>query len=313
MFDSNDPVASEVWAITAYFNPIGFQRRLSNYRQFRHHLRIPLLTVELAFGGGFELGDGDADILLQLQGHDVMWQKERLLNLALAALPARCTKVAWLDCDLIFTDPGWAEQTSAALERFAVVQPFSLVHRMPKHWRPGAPAVGADTMKSIGYALETHMSLEDCIHLNGEDAKCARGIAWAARRELLERHRLFDLGILGGGDALFFRSAFGYFAEAERRLCLRGKWADLFRAWAGPFHDDVRGSVGHIPGDVIHLWHGSLADRHYARRFEQFAAFGFDPCADIASDRNGAWRWNSSKPAMHAFVRDYFDGRREDG
>jgi len=28
---------------------------------------------------------------------------------------------------------------------------------------------------------------------------------------------------------------------------------------------------------------------------------------------SGAWRWNSAKPALHAFVRRYFESRNEDG
>ena len=313
MIDPKNLAASEIWAITAYFNPIGFRRRLANYRLFRQHLQIPLLAVELAFGEDFELDAGDADILLQLRGRDVMWQKERLLNLALEALPARCTKVAWLDCDLIFSDPDWAGRTSAALDRHALVQPFSLVHRMPQHWRPGDPDAGADVMRSVGYALESGMSMDECIYGDGEDVKCARGMAWAARRELLAGYGLFDLGILGGGDAIFFRSAFGYFAEAGRRLHLSGNGAERFRAWAQPFHEAVQGDVSHVPGDLTHLWHGALSDRRYGKRFEEFAAFDFDPSEDIALDDSGAWRWDSPKSEMHDFVRRYFDGRREDG
>src|SRR5262245_19902909 len=70
--------ASNLWAITCYFNPIGYQRRLENYHTFRQNLAVPLVTVELAFNGAFQLHSGDADILVQLRGGDVLWQKERL-------------------------------------------------------------------------------------------------------------------------------------------------------------------------------------------------------------------------------------------
>ena len=52
--------ASDFWAITTYFNPAGYERRRLNYGLFRKHLKPPLLTVELAFDGDFELGPGDA-------------------------------------------------------------------------------------------------------------------------------------------------------------------------------------------------------------------------------------------------------------
>ena len=57
-----------MWAITAYFNPVGYKRRLSNYRMFRANLGAPLATVELSFDGRFELTERDADLLIQIHG-----------------------------------------------------------------------------------------------------------------------------------------------------------------------------------------------------------------------------------------------------
>ena len=110
--------ASDFWAITSYFNPAGYGSRRANYRHFRKHLGVPLVAVELSFDGNFELTEGDAEILIQLTGGDVMWQKERLLNLALEALPPECDKVMSIDCDVIFTDPDWCEP-SPLLARLA--------------------------------------------------------------------------------------------------------------------------------------------------------------------------------------------------
>jgi hypothetical protein len=76
------------------------------------HWAIPLATVELGFDGAvWELGAGDADLYVRVGGGDVMWQKERLLNLVLPRLPAACTLVAWLDCDLLLPDPDWPGAT----------------------------------------------------------------------------------------------------------------------------------------------------------------------------------------------------------
>src|SRR5438093_8021963 len=90
--------ADGLWAVTAYFNPMRYRRKRANYRLFRAHLDVPLVAVELAYGCDFELVDDDADILVRLRGRDVLWQKERLLNLALEALPARWRTVAWVGC-----------------------------------------------------------------------------------------------------------------------------------------------------------------------------------------------------------------------
>jgi hypothetical protein len=64
---------------------------------------------------------------------------------------------------------------------------------------------------------------------------------------------------------------------------------------------------------VHHLWHGELTERNYRRRWQHPALDGFDPFTDIAVDAQGCWRWASDKPALHAWVRDYFALRLEDG
>ncbi len=93
---------SNLWAITAYFNPMHWRRRRENYRRFRQALHLPLVAVELGYDGQFDLAPGDADVLLQFPAADVMWQKERLLNLALAAVPPHVDKIVAIDSDVIF-------------------------------------------------------------------------------------------------------------------------------------------------------------------------------------------------------------------
>src|SRR4051812_27266124 len=86
-----------LWAITTYFNPMRYQRRQSNYHQFRKNLKAPLLTVELAYGTDYDLRAEDAEILVHLRTRDILWQKERLLNLALQNLPSSCRNVVCVD------------------------------------------------------------------------------------------------------------------------------------------------------------------------------------------------------------------------
>jgi len=56
------------WAITSYFNPVRYRSRLANYRRFRAALNVPLVAVEAAADGQFELGPGDAEVLVQRSG-----------------------------------------------------------------------------------------------------------------------------------------------------------------------------------------------------------------------------------------------------
>src|SRR5580658_2870882 len=114
-----------LWGVTAYFNPAGYRSRLDNYRSFRKRLKTPLIAVEMSPTGHFELRRDDAEIVVQLAGGDVLWQKERLLNVALRHLPTDCDIVAWLDCDVIFADDEWPARTRVALDSYRMVQLFS--------------------------------------------------------------------------------------------------------------------------------------------------------------------------------------------
>ena len=117
---------SRLWAITAYFDPFNKGHRLPAYREFRRRLAIPLIAVELSSHDQFHLGPDDADIVIHLSGGAVLWQKERLLNVALQALPAHVDAVAWLDCDLVFLRPDWPQALMRRLE--ANASDISVIH-----------------------------------------------------------------------------------------------------------------------------------------------------------------------------------------
>ncbi len=310
-------VDAELWAITSYFNPVGYRRRRENYRAFRERLAVPLVTVELAYLELFELGDGDADILVQLRGGDVMWQKERLLNIARKALPASCRKVAWIDCDLIFARDDWPDEASQLLESRSLVQLFRDVYHMPPD--PGSaaldPNVAIERCTAVAFGIENGLDptlrFEKPRHPSA--GEYARGFAWAARRELLEQHGFFDLGILGGGDTAMVCAAFGFFDYVRQRHQLDERRAAAYRAWGEPYREAVAGSVDAIDGSLFHLWHGDLRNRRWRERHERLAGYGFDPDTDIVTDGCGVWEWSTDKPAMHEYVRSYFVSRAEDG
>jgi len=194
---------SDFWAITSYFNPVRYRRRLANFRVFRKHLNVPLVAVELAYSDGFELQVGDADILLQLRGGAVLWQKERLLNLALQALPKSCRKVAWVDCDIIFRSPDWAESADRLLDRVTMIQLFKHVHQLPPDWDPASAMPELEFSRPSGaYVVLSGVPAAECLGKTfvSRQGTAAPGFAWATRRDLLDRHGFYDGCIVGSGD-----------------------------------------------------------------------------------------------------------------
>jgi hypothetical protein len=311
------PAGGALWAITCFFNPAGYARRLRNYRVFRRALGVPLVTVELAHGNAFELQPGDAEVLVQIRGRSVLWQKERLLNVAQQHLPERCQAVAWIDCDLVLERPDWPERARRLLEERPLVQLFDTLYDLPRGVMPAEVDLAATppTARSFAHRMSTgSISGDDLRPPSSQHVRaCSFGMGWAARRELLQAHGFYDALILGSGDRAMACAAYGLFGDAIYTIRLDERRAAHYLRWAEPFFDRVRGAVGYVDGGLYHLWHGDVGDRRYLERHQDLSRLGFDPLTDIALSDGGCWRWSSYKPELHAYLNQYFLSRREDG
>ena len=315
-----------LWAITSYFNPMGYQTRPANYRTFRRHLAsVPLLTVEQGHQGRFELNADDATVLVQIPSRDVMWQKERLLNRALEALPPDCNTVVWLDSDILFERGDWPRRAIEALEHATMVQLFSRVHYLPREVDFSRPLVEqsylqrrstASGLAAGSLAQNVLVTSIETLKAHGMALDYSNGHAWVMRRDLLQQVGFYEAMIVGGGDYVFLQAAIGQF-EAVRQghgwIARDSRQYRHFLRWAERFHAVVQGRIGMVPGEIFNLWHGELLDRRYMPRHQILTAHDFDPDRDIAIDEHGSLRWSSDKPALHEAVYDYFRGRQEDG
>ena len=306
-----------LWAVTALFNPRHYRSRIANFRQFRLHLDVPLLAVELSFDGAFELAQSDADILIRIHGGDVMWQKERLLNLGVARLPHTCSAVALLDCDIVFERADWVTATLEALQHVPAVQPFSEAHFLARDagLSPGQTDSAAAIQYAAAHALAKGCDPRQCLGVQPGDGRgqTTGGLAWAYRRELLERHGLYEACVVGGGDTAVTCATYGAFAAVEQRHHMNARQQRFYRRWAAGWFADVAARTESISGNILHLWHGSLIDRQARTRHEGLVPYDFDPAADYSATPEGALCWASEKPALHQYVADFFLSRREDG
>ncbi|MDP6670296.1 MAG: hypothetical protein QGI60_00590, partial [archaeon] len=248
------------WGITTFFNPDGNSKRVENYRKFRKSSKaqgLKLLCVELAFDkASFELGKEDADKLIQLRTSTMLWQKERLLNVALKNLPKNCDKVAWLDADILFNNNNWIKETSKLLESYRVVQPFSFIVRLPenKSWLNSEKlAFGnkeGEKIHSMGYGIANFGKR----HLPTFMKHGHTGFAWAARKNIINKHGFYDRLITGSGDSLMAHALYGSPYSHVKR-CSPKKMQEDQQKWMDEIFRDVEGSVYYTPGLIFHLWH----------------------------------------------------------
>ncbi len=315
-----------LWAVTSYYNPAGYRRRKANYELFRKHLPLPLLTVEWSPSGEFELRPGDAEILVQLSGGDVMWQKERLLNIGVGRLPAQCTHVAWVDCDVVFEREDLGQAVLAALEATPLVQLFDRAAHLACTPLEAIAQIdcarGAIAFEREGAAFAygdgSHLAPQRRVPGVFQDQdnltlKPSVGFAWAARREFLERHPLFDEWVIGGGDSAFFYAAIDRPEFVIQNHFLAGAHSDQFALRARELAGAIQGRTGHVPGRLFTLWHGKLEDRRYRSRYSVLARHGFDPRRFLRQSTSGVWEWADAPQGLPDEIRAYFEQRNEDG
>lgn len=283
--------------VTCFFNPMGYSRPIANYWRFRQALEpYPLTTVELSYNGSFSIPDS-----IRIEGNphtQVLWQKERLLNHSINQLPASVQNIAWLDCDITFLNPNWIEQTEALLDQYPLVQPFTNCHWLNRNQEIEI------SRKSVAYAKG---------YARIGTGKVHPGFAWAARRELLQQWGgLFDSDITGSNDSIMASAVChehlrGHHDNAPDALRKRiAQWGSRVQKYL------QKGNLAAVSGDVLHHYHGSIANRNYWKRFLLLKKHRFNPESDIRIAANGAWEWASPKFPLHQSVHNYFAARRED-
>lgn len=290
------PLPGDLAVVTCHWNPAGWQSLRRNYLRFLHEMKwwnIPTFAVEVAYDGQDFASD---DAWIQVRGNDrnVIWQKERLINLAAERLPERFDKVAWIDADILLLDPQWESRLRNELELSPVVQLWNRWHC-------------ADRLGRVGEILECVGDLSQR-YIRGE--LCSPGGAWAARREVFP---LYDRHIVGSGDAMCMEAWVGM----DKSRCLRRctpAMAEDFSAWGEAAHAKVQGDIACLPGDAVHLYHGTRADRQYVDRWQPVIDAGFDPREHVEVDSSGLLAWtDAAPPELVEWVRGYFASRNEDG
>ncbi|OOZ42793.1 hypothetical protein [Solemya elarraichensis gill symbiont] len=317
-----------LWVITSFFNPTGHRWRLECLHAFRHHLGAPLVVIELALPGQECLSSDDADKVITISGDPKIWQKERLLNIALKQLPPEAEYVAWIDCDIVFDRPEWIDQTIELLNSGKqFVQPFDTVFRLPKI--ESAEMYSIDALRaatpvshkpSFGWALhEGNYSTKSITTGQGDAGNglninkaygVTHGVAWAAHRDQLCKVGLYDACIIGGGPSAMAMAIIGEPELLIQKRPMSEAHYQHYLKWASSFNQNRVNDIGFIPGTAFHLWHGPYENRRYHDRHFKLKELGFNPQTDIELAENETWRWNPNSVALRMAIDEYFSSRQ---
>lgn len=309
--------ANLLHVVTAIANPIRWQSRIKHYRTFREHMLdsgVKLTVVECALGHRpHELADDSEHVThIPVRSETLAWTKENLTNLGIQRLPEGARYIAWIDADVHFHNPRWAEDTVHALQQYDVVQPWTTAIDLGP---TGEPMLikGAHVQTSFAKVWHDLGSIDDWFK-HGVNAYSYPhpGYAWAIRRGTLNSiGGLIEASGLGAGDHQMAMAFIGHIEKAVHGRTAQA-YQDFIRAWGERAYRFVQGNVGVVNGMLSHHWHGEKSKRKYQERWETLIKHDFNPLTDLRRNLDGVLELACNKPAMRADFDRYFRQRDED-
>jgi hypothetical protein len=311
--------------IGTFFNPVGWQSRRYNLERFVEGMKrhsIPLTLIECASGDDpFDIAPSPDYELMQVRSPDVLWQKERLFNIAARAQPADVEAVALIDADIIFEDGAWADNALKLIRGgVACVMPWSHAHMQGIDEKGRPPRFAPHHRVSSGW-LYANGADPSKVQLGGKDGH--PGFAAVFRRDLIEEVGLYERHIIGGGDSIAILGAIGrtrdkfyhkmgddFAADIEAWAARwRQAWERLHKGGATPGLPPR--ALSGIQGQICHLFHGTMGERGYLHRYSKPGII-IDP-SSVVGEGTLPLRWaDHVGEGARMAVFDYLRGRNED-
>lgn len=303
---------NDICLITCFYNSNAYKSKTENYNTFIQKIdlaNLNYITVECAFGKQpFSLKKSPN--IIQLRTKDIMWQKERLLNIALENVPNKFKKIIWVDCDVLFENPDWAKETSILLNQYKIVQPFKDAIRLPKDHKYYKGT--GERYESFGYVLKNNPYIieEGKFNLHGHT-----GFAWAGKRSVFQKYGFYDACIAGSGDHMMAHAFVGDWDTAcvKRVIGNNDAFYKHYIDWSEKIYPKVKSSIGYTEGVLLHLWHGDVENRNYVIRQRFLEDSNFNPYNDIKLNDVQCWEWNHKNEVLKKWAKEYFILRKEDG
>lgn len=291
-------------------NPVRYHSRYRLFREWECEMlktkNIKLHIVEASFGDRHhEVTCHEHNGHLQLKSKQGIWIKENMINLGVRhLLPPHWKYMAWIDCDVFFRDPCWAQETLHQLQHYGVVQPWSDCLDL------GNSGNVIQHFKSFGYIHQ--MRLKKKPVAGPGYAYAHTGFAWACTRTFWENVRgLMDFCILGSADHHQGWAMIGCVSATVPKK-ISQSYVRRCHDWQQHAVKVTHGEVGYVSGRIEHKWHGSKVKRYYRDRWEILFHNHYDPDKDLAYDHQGLLHVRG-KPKLVHDIHKYNLSRMEDG
>jgi hypothetical protein len=274
-----------------YFNASNSKRILMNFLYVQNMMQlaqIPTFTMEVysnkpAIYKSF-----------RIKSDSVLFHKERLFYLLEKQVPAKYTKLLFLDADIVFDNPNWYDDLSKALDTYDIVHPYEKAI-----WLDLTYTKKINECETVVKYFSEHCTIGYGCHV---------GFAWAFKRQCYNQYGFFQHCIVGSGDSL---SCMAWFEQDSSLLAYQVRSKYEVPAYI-EFCKSITYSpkISYIGGNVYHLYHGTLSGRKYVDRHSIFKDVE-DVRTILKEDESGLFEITDPKIAQK--VKDYFKSRNDDG
>lgn len=304
---------SEAIIISCFYNSENSEYRLKAFNQWYETIKhLNHKIVECVIGNAKPQLPTNPNIEV-IYTQDLLWHKESILNKIISELPTKFKYVFWLDADIIFENKNWLVEAVEELKTVNILQPFSFCYHLEK-----------DETKPNKITLEQAQRYLDPIspkerrvwrsfcanyvlnpeHINSTnyDIHGHVGFAWGAKREIFDHIKLYDKALIGGADHIIAHAATGQVQSS----CITKAFQenlDEIQKWSEEFAKIIDGKIGYVPGNLYHIWHGSIESREYLKRIQDFDS----ETKNIKKrDKNGLF---IGTPKTSKYAKEYFAKR----
>ena len=324
------PFPGQLAVTTMIYNPVRYKSRHRLYNGFAKHVEdsgAKLFTCEVQFGGReFEVTEAGNPYHLQLRTDNELWLKENALNLMISRVPLDFNYIAWIDADVTFARPDWAQETIQQLQHYEVVQMFSNSIDLGPNEEPVDQSYGwIESIRRKSPFKGTKPDVPPKPDSGPVDGIVGKGwvkgawhsgLAWAARRKTFDKFGgLIDNAILGSADRNMAAGLFGNIMDTVDSS-FHPEYKQVMQDWQDRCERHVRRNVGQVPGTIFHHWHGRKCHRFYTERWKILKEFQFNPRTDLKRDHQGLWQLEDDHTlrfiGLRDAIREYFRMRNED-
>lgn len=270
---------------------------------------VALTIVEGRFGDrGFELepvvpDSGFDHIRVNLSSE--AWVKESMINVGIRSVIAKydAQYLAWIDMDVFFRDPNWAQESLHQLQTFSVIQPWQDCADLGPH--------GGISRHFRSFGFQHQRGVKKQTHPSQPYEYAHSGFAWCCTRAFYENVQgLMDFAILGSAD---HHQAFAMTGEVDKtiHLGMMPSFFELCNEWQQRALQITQGEVGFSVGRIEHAFHGPKNRRYYRERWGILVDNKFDPKIDLRKDSQGIVTLVGKPRLEHAIIK-YNRARLED-